>query len=219
MHYRLFLYFFTCIFFNNLYSQMVIPPQIEDPNVVEINKYPAHATSFPFESEKAAMYGDKSKSKWHLSLNKKWKFNWVRNPQERPEHFYKKDFNDNSWDELEVPANWELNGYGIPIYVNHPYEFSNANPPYVPRDYNPVGSYRTFVELPENWQDRQVIIHFGAVKSAFFLWVNGKKVGYSQGSKLPAEFDITAYVQPGKNLIALQVFRWSDGSSLECHDC
>ena len=108
---------------------------------------------------------------------------------------------------MVVPSNWELNGYGVPIYLNHPYEFSyEPDPPNIPEDYNPVGSYRKKFVIPSTWKNRDIIIHFGAVKSAFFIWVNGKKVGYSQGSKLPAEFNITDYVKIGQNLVALQCF-------------
>jgi beta-galactosidase len=127
---------------------------------------------------------------------------------------------------LKCQANWEVNGYGLPIYVNHPYEFAGfskrgarLNPPYdIPEDNNPVGSYRKKIKIPANWDGRQVFIHLGAVKSAFFIWVNGKKVGYSEDSKLAAEFDITKYIQPGENLVALEVYRWSDGTYLECQD-
>ena len=120
---------------------------------------------------------------------------------------------------IPVPSNWEINGYGVPIYLNHPYEFSyNPDPPHTPEDYNPVGSYRKEFEIPEGWKDRRVVIHFGAVKSAFFIWVNGQRVGYSQGSKLPAEFDITEQIELGQNILAIQVYRWSDGSYLECQD-
>lgn len=149
--------------------------------------------------------------------------------------FYKPDFDVSGWDNIPVPANWELQGYGIPIYVNHQYEFADhkapvskeikfidglypANPGNVPNDYNPVGSYRRTFSIPENWDGRQVFIQFGAVKSAFYLWINGKKVGYSQGSKIPAEWDITEYLIDGENVLAAEVYRWSDGSYLECQD-
>ena len=195
-------------------------PDWENPAVFAINKMPPHADAFPYESEKLALENGRSRSRWFQSLNGIWKFHWVRRPQDRPAGFQEKTFDDKNWDDFPVPANWEVNGYGIPIYVNTTYEFGpgHPNPPDVPDDYNPVGSYRKWFNLEEDWLERQVIIHLGAVKSAFYIWVNGKKVGYSQGSKLPAEFDITPYVQPGKNLVALQVYRWSDGSYLECQD-
>ena len=143
----------------------------------------------------------------------------MRDPAERPKNFYRPRFNDRNWDNLLVPSNWELSGYGVPIYLNHPYEFSyDPDPPNIPEGYNPVGSYRKRFVIPPSWENRDIILHFGAVKSAFFIWINGKKVGYSQGSKLPAEFDITDYVKIGENLVALQVYRWSDGTYLECQD-
>ncbi|HEU4633115.1 MAG TPA: glycoside hydrolase family 2 TIM barrel-domain containing protein [Flavisolibacter sp.] len=202
-----------------------LPSELQTPEIVSVNRMPMRATAFAFESKSLAEHGQKEKSNYFLSLNGEWKFHWVQDPRKRPADFYKTDFNDAGWANFKVPANWELNGYGLPIYVNHPYEFTgrkktgkNLNPPYDIPDNNPVGSYRKKFTLPGNWNGRQVFIHLGAVKSAFFIWVNGEKVGYSEDSKLAAEFDITKYVKPGDNLVALQVFRWSDGSYLECQD-
>ena len=195
------------------------PPEIQNPFIVEKNKQAPRSTFFNFESKKLAAKAEPSESKYFNSLNGDWKFQWVRDPSDRPKNFYKPKFNDIKWEKLVVPSNWELNGYGVPIYLNHPYEFSyEPDPPNIPEDYNPVGSYRKKFVIPSSWKNRDIIIHFGAVKSAFFIWVNGEKVGYSQGSKLPAEFDITDYVKIGQNLVALQVFRWSDGTYLECQD-
>jgi len=159
-------------------------------------------------------------SPWYKSLNGQWKFNWVQKPADRPVNFCQPDFDDSQWKEIEVPSNWELQGYGIPIYVNSDYEFApdNPQPPHIPHDYNPVGSYRLFFTVPDSWNGMDVFIHFGAVKSAFYIWVNGQKVGYSQDSKTPAEFKITPYLKPGQNLVALEVYRWSDGSYLEAQD-
>lgn len=187
---------------------------------------PMRASSFGFESVDAAMKIEKEKSVNFISLNGVWKFNWVKNPNDRPKDFYKVDFDDSKWDNFKVPANWEVNGYGTPIYINHGYEFAGKtnmggkmNPPFdIPENNNPVGSYRRKVIVPNNWDGRQVFIHLGAVKSAFFIYVNGKKVGYSEDSKMAAEFDITKWVRSGENTIALQVYRWSDGSYLECQD-
>ena len=184
------------------------------------------ASAFAYESAALAEKRVKENSNYFLSLNGQWKFNWVQNPNDRPKDFYELAYDDTKWVNFPVPANWELNGYGLPIYVNQPYEFAGArfrggrlNPPYdIPADNNPVGSYRKKVIIPTDWDGRQIFIHLGAVKSAFFIWVNGKKVGYSEDSKLAAEFDITAYVKPGENLVALQVYRWSDASYLECQD-
>ncbi len=194
-------------------------PDWENPEVVEINKEAPHATLFPYESRSKALTFQKNESEFYQTLNGEWNFNWVEKPEDIVEDFYKESFDDSSWEKMEVPSNWELQGYGVPIYVNIPYEFTKTpNPPNVPHDYNPVGSYRKTFNVPSNWLDREVFIHFGAVKSAFYIWVNGERVGYSQGSKTPAEFDITPYIRTGSNLVAIEVYRWSDGSYLECQD-
>lgn len=210
-------------------------PDWENPQIINQNKEAAHATFMPFRTVDEALTQKRNQSGFYKSLNGIWKFNWVRKPADRPVDFYKTDYDVSDWDDIPVPANWELQGYGIPIYVNHQYEFADykhpvsdeikfidkiypANPGKVPHDYNPVGSYRRTFTVPENWNGRQVFIQFGAVKSAFYLWVNGKKVGYSQGSKLPAEWDITDYLIEGENILAIEVYRWSDGSYLECQD-
>ncbi|WP_276483279.1 glycoside hydrolase family 2 TIM barrel-domain containing protein [Paraflavitalea pollutisoli] len=203
-----------------------IPSPLQSPEITSINRLPMKATAFAFESRALANSADKSQSNHFMSLNGTWKFNWVQDPTQRPTDFYRNNFDDSKWDNFKVPANWEVNGYGLPIYVNHPYEFTgrqktgrNLNPPFdIPEHNNPVGSYRKKFTLPAGWKGRQVFIHLGAVKSAFFIWVNGVQVGYSEDSKLAAEFDITRYVQEGENVVALQVYRWSDGSYLECQD-
>ncbi len=192
-------------------------PDWENPSVIGINKEPPHATLFPFESSALARRGNREDSRYFRLLNGRWRFHWARRPDERPVAFFQQDFDDTEWDLIDVPSNWEIQGYGVPIYVNAAYPFWE-NPPFVPHDYNPVGSYRTTFQLPPNWDGREIFIDFGAVKSAMYLWVNGQRVGYSQGSKLPAEFDITDFVRPGENLLAVEVYRWSDGSYLECQD-
>ncbi len=203
-----------------------LPTELMTPEIVSINRMPMRATAYAFENRELAEKRVKENSRYFLSLNGDWKFNWVQNPDDRPKDFYQPAFDDSNWKNFKVPANWELNGYGLPIYVNQPYEFTGhakrygqLNPPYdIPADNNPVGSYRKKVTIPQSWDGRQVFIHLGAVKSAFFIWVNGRKVGYSEDSKLAAEFDITQYLQPGENLVALQVYRWSDASYLEAQD-
>jgi len=189
----------------------------EDPDVVGINKEEPHATLLPFESRDAALAREWDGSRYYRLLNGQWRFNWVRSPGERPVDFYREGFDDSGWDLVPVPSNWEVLGYGIPIYLNQPYEFEK-NPPYIHHDYNPVGSYRTTFQVPADWDGREIFIHFGAVKSAMYLWVNGERVGYSQGAKLPAEFDVTEFVRHGENQLAVEVYRWSDGSYLECQD-
>lgn len=192
-----------------------------DAAVNEINRQQMHATFFAYESADAARKGDPHASERFLDLDGTWKFSWVRNAEERPTDFFRPGFNDGAWGEMPVPGLWELNGYGDPQYLNIGYpwreQFEN-NPPEVPTTENHVGSYRREIEIPAAWSDKQVIAHFGSVTSNIYLWVNGRFVGYSEDSKLEAEFDITKYVRPGKNLIAFQVFRWCDGTYLEDQD-
>ncbi len=185
----------------------------EDPTYIARNKLPARATSYSFKSDKDALDGNRENSRM-ISLNGTWKFNYVGNSADRPVDFYKSDVSD--WDEIEVPSCWEIKGYGDPIYKNIGYNFT-PNPPYIPRD-NPVGSYVKTFEIPEEWNDQKIILHFGGVSSAMYVWVNEQKVGYSQGSRLPAEFDITNFVKSGENKVAVEVYRWSDGFYLEDQD-
>lgn len=216
---------FFLVFATTCFAQS-LPVELQTPDIVEVNRMPMRATGFAFENFALAEKREKENSRYFLTLNGPWKFNWVKNPNDRPRNFFTPDFDDSKWDDFRVPANWELNHYGLPIYLNQPYEFAGKtktgkalNPPFdIPEDHDPVGSYRKIFTLPEGWAGRQIFIHLGAVKSAFFIWINGKKVGYSEDSKLAAEFDITDYVKSGDNLVALQVYRWSDGSYLECQD-
>ncbi len=209
---------YILLLFPLLMSAQILPPEITDPGIVEVNRAPMHASFFPFESRKAAETFDKSRSARFQLLSGQWKFHWVESPDERPKDFFKPTFDDSKWKEFPVPGNWEVNGYGIPIYVNIPYEFPNAKPPQVPEDVNPVGSYRKTFRVDKSWEGQRIMLHLGAVKSAFYLWINGQYVGYSEDSKLEAEFDITDVVKTGENLIAMQVYRWSTGSYLECQD-
>ncbi|UCH98650.1 MAG: DUF4981 domain-containing protein [Candidatus Aminicenantes bacterium] len=189
----------------------------ENPEVFGRNKEAPHCPIIPYADIETAVKEDPCASPFYKSLNGTWKFHWVRVPWQRPKEFYREDFCLDGWNDINVPGNWELQGFGVPIYTDEPYPFK-PNPPKVPHDYNPVGSFRRDFTLPETWDSRQVFIHFGAVKSAMYLWINGKEVGYSQGSRTPAEFNITKYVKKGKNTAAVQVFRWSDGSYLENQD-
>jgi beta-galactosidase len=193
------------------------PHDWENEAVFERNKEEPHATFFSYRSLEEARGNDRSASEDFLLLNGTWKFHWVRSPAARPVLFYEDDFDVSEWGQIKVPGNWEVQGYGVPIYLNHPYEFEK-DWPRIPHDYNPVGSYRRTFQIPDSWLDREVFVHFGAVKSAMYVWLNGKRVGYSQGSKLPAEFRLTDYVRPGSNTLAVEVYRWSDGSYLECQD-
>jgi beta-galactosidase len=206
----------SCFITSTSWSQSL--PDWGNPQVFRINKEPARSFFFPMQSQHDLL----SAAPWEQSnyklLNGEWKFNWVEKLELSPLGFESPNFDDSTWGEIAVPANWEINGFGIPYYHSHACFKSDAVPPEIPQSYNPVGSYRHVVDIPEDWQGQQVFVHFGAVKSAFYLWVNGKKVGYSQDSKTAAEFDLTDFLKPGKNLLAVQVFRYSDGSYFECQD-
>jgi beta-galactosidase len=198
--------------------------------ITSVNRLPMRASAFAYETRTLAEARKKEQSAYFQSLNGAWKFRWVENPSLRPVEFYKDSFDVSKWDSFQVPANWEFNSagktYGYPIYVNHPFEFGapyakldpNKLVENIPSGYNPVGSYRRAFTLPPSWSGRQVFIHLGAVKSAFYIWVNGQYVGYSEDSKLEAEFDITPYLREGENTVALEVYRWSIGSYLESQD-
>lgn len=194
----------------------------QDESVNEINRAAMHTHFFAYENAEKAGSGVKENSKNFMSMNGSWKFFWVKNADQRPTDFWKVGYNDKGWDDMKVPAVWELNGYGDPIYVNVGYPWRNQytnNPPHVPTEKNHVGSYRREFVIPADWNGKDIVAHFGAVSSNMYLWVNGKFVGYSEDSKLEAEFDLTPYVKPGqKNLIAFQVFRWCDGSYFEDQD-
>lgn len=189
----------------------------ENQRINQINREEAHATFIPYDKEAKVAINDLSSSPFYQCLNGKWKFNLVNHPSLRPEGFFKTDFNDNQWDLIDVPSNWELKGYDYPIYTNITYPFP-ATPPTIKGDHNPVGSYRSLFEIPAQWKDKEIILHFGAAGSAYYVWINGQRVGYSEDSKTPAEFNITKYLRPGKNLLAVQIFRWCDGSFLEDQD-
>jgi beta-galactosidase len=192
-------------------------PDWENPQVIGWNKEAGHCTLVPYHDARAALQCERQASDFYKSLNGKWKFNWVSKPSDRPVDFYKPGYDVSKWDEIPVPSNWQMHGYGRPIYLNMRYPFP-VNPPYIPHDYNPVGSYRTEFEIPGAWKDRQVFLHFDGIKSASYFWINGQSTGYSQDSMLPAEFNITKYLKPGANTLAVEVYRWSDGSYLEDQD-
>lgn len=180
----------------------------------EDNKLPPSASFFAFESPNIS---EKEASKRFLSLNGDWKFYFVKDPKQRPTTFQNVNFDDSLWDTIPVPANWEVKGYDYPIYLDERYPFTTTWPN-APNDYNPVGTYRKSILITEEFLSENIILHFAGAKSAMYVYINGNYVGYSQGSKTPAEFDITKYLHKGKNLIALQMFRWSDASYLESQD-
>lgn len=197
----------------------------KDPEINAANRAPIHAHFFAYESQEAASLAVKEKSVNFMSLNGIWKFNWVKDSDARPTDFWKMSFNDKGWDNLPVPAMWELNGYDVPLYSGVGFDWklywggTKNTPPKVPVENNHVGSYRREIVVPADWKGKDVIAHFGSVSSNIYLWVNGKFVGYSEDSKLEAEFNLTPYLKFGqKNLIAFQVFRWCDGSYLEDQD-
>ena len=189
----------------------------ENQTVFQINREEPRAHFFPFESEALALKNDKSLSNYFQSLNGEWKFHFAKDPTQKAKGFEQVDYEISHWDNIKVPGHWEMQGWSVPIYLDEEYPFT-PNPPFVPHDYNAVGSYvKTFI-LDEEWKSRDIFIHFGGVRSAFYFWLNGEFVGYSQGSKTPAEFDITDKVKMGENRIAVQVYRFSDGSYLEGQD-
>ena len=195
----------------------------QDPKVNAVNRAPMRSAGFAWQKgEKALASQNLKESSNYLSLNGTWKFNWVKDATSRPTDFWKKDFNDKGWDNIQVPGVWELNGYGDPIYVNTQYAWSSFfenQPPVVPTMNNHVGTYRREIKVPANWKGKDIFAHFGSVTSNIYLWVNGKYVGYSEDSKLEAEFNLTPYLVPGQeNLICFQVFRWCDGTYLEDQD-
>ncbi|MBZ4037505.1 DUF4981 domain-containing protein [Flavobacterium sp. 17A] len=204
-----------------------VPKEIEDPENIGINKEAAHATLMPYASLTEALALNRHASTFSKSLNGMWKFNWVDWPQKRPVDFYKMDYDVSSWKEIKVPSNWQVEGYGTPNYSNFTYIFKKDFPHVMGTpsekytnftERNPVGSYRRDFTLPENWKDRRIFITFDGVDAGFFIWINGQKVGYSVNSRNAAEFDLTKYVKPGKNTVAVEVYRFTSGSYLENQD-
>ena len=192
-------------------------PYWEDPTVFAENREPPHASFTPFATADGAASRRPNDSPFRITLNGDWRFHWVPRPDERPLDFFEPDFDASGWAEIPVPSNWEFEGYGYPVYRDEFYSFP-ANPPFIPHDDNPVGSYRRSFEVPAEWDGREIFINFDGVYSAFFVWVNGEYVGYSEGSRTPAEFRITEAVRPGPNVLAVQVYRWSDASYIESQD-
>lgn len=192
-----------------------------DLQVNALNRLPLHAHYFAYENAEKALKGDMKASANYLSLHGDWKFNWVENADQRPVDFFKTDLDDSAWKTMKIPGIWELNGYGDPIYINVGFGWRghfDQNPPAVPTKDNHVGSYRRYIDIPANWNGKQVVAHFGSVTSNIYLYVNGEFVGYAEDSKVAAEFDITRHLKPGRNLIAFQTFRWCDGSWDEDQD-
>jgi len=192
----------------------------ENPEMVGEGKEPPHCTLMPYPDVSAAKTGTREASPFHLSLNGTWRFHWVPKPADRPVEFHERDYDDSGWPTIAVPSNWELQGFDIPIYTNVKYPFApvDPDPPHIPHDNNPVGSYRREFTIPERWKGRQVFLHFDGVKSFFYVWVNGDRVGCSKDSMTAAEFNITPLLRDGPNLLAVEVYRYCDGSYLEDQD-
>ncbi len=189
----------------------------EDPTIFNVGQTEPRTHFISYPNIKSFTEGHFSDSSFYFSLDGEWQFHWSPNPAQRPVDFYLPDFDTSGWGTIPVPANWELEGHGTPIYVNDRYPFPK-NPPYVPHDDNPVGSYRRTFKIPNHWTGKTIYVEFGAVKSAAYFWLNGKLLGYNQGSKTPVGFDVTTFLQPGKNILAVEVYRYSDASYLECQD-
>ena len=199
----------------------------QNPTINEINREPMRAHFTPYISEQVALEQLKKPilerlklnvdGERRLSLNGIWKFKYAKNPELAPKEFWKADFNASNWKPIEVPGSWELQGFDAPIYTDVSYPFP-VNPPFVPTDYNPVGSYLHEFEVPADWNGMDIYLDFEGVESAFYLWVNGQEVGYSEDSRLPAHFNVTKFVEAGINKLAVKVFRYSDGSYLEDQD-
>jgi len=204
-----------------------VPTEIENPELLGINKEPAHAILMVYGNQAEALKAIRHASTYCQNLNGMWKFNWVAWPQQRPVDFYKPSFDVSSWKEISVPSNWQVLGYGTPYYRNNGYIFQKDYPHVMsepPKNFtafkerNPVGSYRREFEVPQSWNGRRLFLTFDGVDAGFFLWINGKKVGYSINSRNAAEFDVTKYVKPGKNMVAVEVYRFTAGSFLEDQD-
>lgn len=199
-------------------------PEWQSQYAIGLNKLAPHTYVWPYGTAADVKAGNYEQSPYYLSLNGSWKFHWVKNPDNRPKDFYKPTFYTGGWADINVPGNWERQGYGTAIYVNETYEFDDKmfnfkkNPPLVPHKENEVGSYRRTFTVPASWKDRRVVLCCEGVISFYYVWVNGTFIGYNQGSKTAAEWDITDKLQEGDNTIALEVYRWSAGAYLECQD-
>jgi beta-galactosidase len=207
--------------FNYQPPQNGFPEWNNNPEIFQINRLPARNSAISYQSVEAALAGDMTKSDKYLSLNGPWKFSFATNPASRSEKFYETSFDASGWPEITVPSNWQFQGYDYPQYTNTVYPWvgkEDLKPPFAPTEYNPVGSYLKTFTLPENWQGQPVFISFQGVESAFYVWLNGDLVGYSEDSFTPAEFDLTPYLAPGQNKLAVEVYRWSDASWLEDQD-
>jgi len=193
------------------------PRDWENPTLTGLNREAPHASMISFQDEQTALSAVIENSPNYLSLDGIWKFHFSKTPEERPYWFFKDDYDIRDWDDTDVPSNWQMKGYDPPVYSNIQYPFK-ADPPGIPHDINPVGSYKRSFRIPSDWKDKEIFLHFGAVSSFFYVWVNEQPAGFSKDSKTPAEFDITRYIKKGENSLSVEVYRWSDGSYLEDQD-
>ena len=203
--------------YENVTFEEKTPHDWENPAISEINREEPRAYFIPYATAEQAMQTDIWKSPFIQSLNGTWEFKLSHTPYVRPFYFFKDDYDTEDWTTIQVPGNWEMQGFDVPIYVNVQYPHEHT-PPTIQKHYNPVGSYKRGFTIPENWKGQEIILHFGAVSSAMYVWVNEQMVGYSQDSKTPAEFNITKFLKKGTNSLAVEVYRWSDGSYLEDQD-
>lgn len=201
--------------------------QITNPNLTHINREMPRCTFTSYSNEEAAIKNDRKTDTYRLTLNGTWKFNYVENFDERPTDFMKPEFSVSKWSNIKVPGNWERQGFGTPIYVNTTYEFTSPghkpfwdkpNPPFIPKDWNPTGTYRRDFTLPASWQGKELFLSVDGSKGAAFYYLNGTFIGMNKESKVPARFNITPYVKAGKNVLAVQIHRFSDANYLECQD-
>jgi beta-galactosidase len=198
-------------------SQSAPLAEWEQPEVVAVNREPMKATFFNFETRDQALAGDKAASSYYRSLDGTWSFAYSATPESRPRDFYRNDYDVSAWKSIQVPGMIQAQGFGKPVFTNIKYPFP-MNEPLIPHALNEVGSYKRNFDVPSNWDGRDVFLHIGAAGAAYYIWVNGQQVGYSEDSKLPSEFNLTKYVRPGKNNIAIELYRWADASYLEDQD-
>jgi len=198
-------------FLSDIYSY------IENTSVFELNQVEGHTPLIPYASVNEALMNRKEKSGNFISLNGIWKFHYSETPEGAPADFFTVKFNDRNWDTIRVPSNWEMKGFGDPMFRNVSTPF-RPDPPKVPRDYNPTGSYRKTFNIPSSWKDKEIFLRMEKTASASFVWVNGMEVGYNEGGQEPAEYDVTKYVKPGKNILSVLVTKYSDGYYLEDQD-
>ena len=203
----------------NVMAEKAVPPYWQDVQVVEVNKEYPRTSFMTYNNRADALSGKFERSKYYRLLNGTWKFYFVDSYKKLPDNITDPNTNTDSWNDIQVPGNWEVQGHGIAIYTNHGYEFKprNPQPPALP-EANPVGVYRRDIDIPADWDGRDIYLHLAGAKSGVYVYINGQEVGYSEDSKNPAEFLINNYVKPGKNVLTVKIFRWSTGSYLECQD-